>query len=175
MTRTPETNYMLKFQSFTLGIKVRRGGKKGKGEISWKMETTKPMLLVASPLTLRMSGRKELYYRRMLLHHVKGPQSYARLKTINGELCSTYQDACTKLGLLEDDDEIIRTLDGAKHHCFGDQLRHVFCTILLTSRPADANGLWELYKDAFCEDKKGETTLVSQQSFIIMRSCCSSK
>ena len=31
-----------------------------------------------------------------------GPQSFVDLKTVNGDLCSSFHEACLKLGLLED-------------------------------------------------------------------------
>lgn len=45
----------------------------------------------------------ECYFLRILLHEVKGPTSFASLKTVNGEECETYREACQKLGLLEND------------------------------------------------------------------------
>ena len=37
---------------------------------------------------------------------MKGPTCFEDLRTVNGELCSGFQEACQKLGLLEDDTEI---------------------------------------------------------------------
>ncbi|KIH47497.1 hypothetical protein ANCDUO_22443 [Ancylostoma duodenale] len=34
----------------------------------------------------------ECYYLRLLLHTVRGPTSFAELKTVNGELCETYKE-----------------------------------------------------------------------------------
>ena len=47
----------------------------------------------------------ECFYLRLLLHHIRGPQSFAELKTVKGDLCSSYREACFKLGLLEDDNQ----------------------------------------------------------------------
>ena len=33
----------------------------------------------------------ECFYLRLLLHHVRGPQSFSDLKTINGDLCSSFR------------------------------------------------------------------------------------
>lgn len=46
----------------------------------------------------------ECYFLRMLLDKVPGPTSFKYLKTVNGVVCDTYQMACLRLGLLEDDD-----------------------------------------------------------------------
>lgn len=40
----------------------------------------------------------ECFYLRMLLHEIRGPTSFQALKTINGEVCETYREACNKLG-----------------------------------------------------------------------------
>ena len=49
----------------------------------------------------------DLYYLRMLLHqeHCRGKTNYTDLRTINGEVCESYQEVCDKLGLLEGDSE----------------------------------------------------------------------
>ena len=47
----------------------------------------------------------ECFYLHLLLHNVKGPQSFADLKTVNGDLCSLFHEVCLKLGLFEDDNQ----------------------------------------------------------------------
>ena len=47
----------------------------------------------------------ERFHLRMLLMVVKGPRSFDELKTVDGEICETFHDACLKRGLLEDDGE----------------------------------------------------------------------
>ena len=39
---------------------------------------------------------QESYFLRLLLHHVKGLKSYQDLKTVDGEICDTFQAACIK-------------------------------------------------------------------------------
>ena len=50
--------------------------------------------------------QSETYFLRMLLHHQTSATSYADLKTVGGELLATFQAACLRLGLLDDDAEI---------------------------------------------------------------------
>ena len=45
----------------------------------------------------------ESYYLRMVLHAVRGPTSFRDIRTIEEELCTTFREACQKLGLLGDD------------------------------------------------------------------------
>ena len=48
-------------------------------------------------------SQKECFYLCILLHEVRGPKSFEDLRTVCGELCSTYREACLKRSLLEDD------------------------------------------------------------------------
>ena len=45
----------------------------------------------------------ERFYLRLLLMVVKGPISFEDLRTVDGETCETFCEACLKCGLLEDD------------------------------------------------------------------------
>ena len=47
----------------------------------------------------------ECFYLRLLLHHIRGPQSFAELKIVEGNLCSSFHEACFRLGLFEDDSQ----------------------------------------------------------------------
>ena len=51
------------------------------------------------------SSNAECFYLRLglLLHTVRGPTSFADLKTADGEECETFREACQRRGLLEDD------------------------------------------------------------------------
>ena len=42
----------------------------------------------------------ECFYLRF---HVRGPCSFNDIQTVNGDLCSSFHEACLKLGLLEND------------------------------------------------------------------------
>ena len=49
----------------------------------------------------------DIFYLRLLLHndHCLGKTSFQNLWTVNGEICDTFKEACTRLGLLQDDNE----------------------------------------------------------------------
>ena len=55
---------------------------------------------------------KELFFLRTLLHHVPGPKSYEHLRTVDGVVHATNQDACIALGLFGDDESINRPFKG---------------------------------------------------------------
>lgn len=47
--------------------------------------------------------QRECFYLRLLLVNVPGTTSFEFLRTVNGRVFNTYQDACRELQLLEDD------------------------------------------------------------------------
>nr|KAJ0204427.1 hypothetical protein LSAT_V11C500276410 [Lactuca sativa] len=55
----------------------------------------------------------ETYFLRILLNKVKGPKSFEEIRTTNGEICSSFKDACYNLGLLDDDKEYIEAIKEA--------------------------------------------------------------
>ncbi|GBP03678.1 hypothetical protein EVAR_2424_1 [Eumeta japonica] len=58
-------------------------------------------------------NNSECFRLRMLLHVVKGPTSFAHLRTVQGIIYNTYKTACKEMGLLEDDSHWKNTLSEA--------------------------------------------------------------
>ena len=75
--------------------------------------------------------QSELYFLRMLLYHIPGPRSFEHLRTVDNKVLPTFQAACLKLGILDDDAEIDQIMEEAASVRFGSQLREVFATILI--------------------------------------------
>lgn len=94
----------------------------------------------------------ECYYLRLLLHTIKGPTCFEALKTINGEICETFREACLKLGLLENDEHWDTALTEATLTCLPQQIRTLFAIILTTCAPSDPKSLWEKHKESLSED-----------------------
>ena len=88
----------------------------------------------------------ETYSLRILLHHIRGPKSFQDLRTVDGVLLNSFQEACQKLGLLEDDTEIENAMKEACNVRFGDQLISFFGSILEFCRPGDPLALWNMFK-----------------------------
>ncbi|UYV82514.1 hypothetical protein LAZ67_21002633, partial [Cordylochernes scorpioides] len=55
----------------------------------------------------------ECFCLRMLLHNIKGPTSFAYLKIVNGSQYETFRETCAALGLLENDNHWVVTMDEA--------------------------------------------------------------
>ena len=60
-------------------------------------------------------GSGQLFYLRLLLTKVKGPTSFEDIKTIDGVLYPSFQDACYALGLLDDEQEYIDAIKEASN------------------------------------------------------------
>ncbi|KAJ3705389.1 hypothetical protein LUZ61_009094 [Rhynchospora tenuis] len=85
----------------------------------------------------------ELYYLRMLLNIVRGPTSFEEVRRIDGVLYSTYKEACDALGLLDNDNEWLYTLQEVAGSATSQQVRRLFVDILLYSEVTSAVQLWD--------------------------------
>jgi hypothetical protein len=94
----------------------------------------------------------ERFHLRMLLMVVRGPRSFNDLKTVDGQICQSFHDACLKRGLLEDDGEWEICLQDAADIQTGSQLRRLFTTLLLFCTPTQPNVLWFKFRDKICDD-----------------------
>ena len=94
---------------------------------------------------------KELFFLRVLLHHVKGPKSFEHLRTVDGHVYDTNQDACIALGLFEDDKTIEQAfVEGASFRISESALLHLFVTLCIYAMPSNPLALWEKYKGDLC-------------------------
>ncbi|OMO58886.1 DNA helicase [Corchorus capsularis] len=94
----------------------------------------------------------ELYYLRMLLDYVKGPQNYDDIKTVNGALHPTFRSACNALGLLGDDKEWQETLNEASIWATAFELRKLFVMLVLHCEVAEPLKLLDDYWLKFADD-----------------------
>ena len=96
--------------------------------------------------------QSELYYLRMLLHNKAGAQSYEDLRTIDGHMSPTFQEACRCMGLLEDDSERDAAMTEAASIRFGSHLRDLFANILIYCKPTNPLEFYERHKIELCRD-----------------------
>ncbi|GFT09255.1 ATP-dependent DNA helicase [Trichonephila clavipes] len=94
----------------------------------------------------------ECFYLRLLLINIRGPISFQDLRTVNGQLCATYRQACQELNLLENDAHWDTALADASNTARPQQIRTLFAIILTTCFPFNPKDLWEKYKDYMSED-----------------------
>ena len=94
----------------------------------------------------------ECFYLRLLLHHIRGPRSFAELKTVEGDLCSSFREACFRLGLLEDDNQYYLAMQEASVSNSASSLRSLFAVILTWCEPSNPLDIYEHHKEHMAED-----------------------
>jgi PIF1-like helicase/Helicase len=94
----------------------------------------------------------ERYFLRRMLTVVTGATNFEALRTVHGMLCSTFQDACRMLGLLDDDTEWHRAMQEATEIVSPCRLRRLFAIILLNCDVSDPSILYEAHWPAMSED-----------------------
>jgi len=98
----------------------------------------------------------ERYYLRMLLHIVQGATSYEDLKTVDDILYSTFKEACSARGLLDDTNEWHKTLTEASTWATWAELRSMFCSMLMFSE-VYPHQLWEQHWEDLTDDLQRRT------------------
>lgn len=99
----------------------------------------------------------ECYHLRMLLINVRGPTSFQYLRTVDGQICATYREACENLNLLGNDAQWDLSLEDASRidqprELTSHQIRSLFAIILTTCCPLKPQKLWEKYKNFMSDD-----------------------
>ena len=111
------------------------------------------------------ASQGEIFYLRILLQHVRGPYSFAAVRTVDGHECPTFREACIQRGLLREDAEWSNCLRQAAEYQMPRQLRELFVSLLLFCSPADPGKLWTDSEAAMTEDfvHRGSTPAAAAQ------------
>ena len=105
----------------------------------------------------------ELYYLRSLLTRVKGPSGFEALRTYNGVLFPTFQEACRARGLLQHDQEWFTCLNEACTTMTDvRKLRELFVIILFHNNPANPLLLWDTFKEQLSDDYRHRRVQLEQ-------------
>nr|XP_049464898.1 uncharacterized protein LOC125907323 [Anopheles coluzzii] len=97
-------------------------------------------------------SQMERYCLRLLLCYRKGPTSFEDLRTVDGTVFASYQEAATMAGLFQDDLEWDRAMQEAVTFQMPSQLRNLFAVILSQGLAQNPRRLWDTYVDHLCED-----------------------
>ena len=99
-----------------------------------------------------LPSNRELFFVRLLLLHVRGPTSFLDLRTVNGQVCETFQQACELLGLLESDSHWRDALEEAALKRNAKHIRDLFAIMLADCEIGAPNQLWERFREDMCAD-----------------------
>ncbi|UYV62945.1 hypothetical protein LAZ67_2002573 [Cordylochernes scorpioides] len=94
----------------------------------------------------------ECFCLRMLLHNIKGLTSFAYLKIVNGSQYETFRETCAALGLLENDNHWVVTMDKAVLCQAPTRVRHLFAILISTCTISNPQQLWITYRDEMASD-----------------------
>ncbi|UYV76088.1 hypothetical protein LAZ67_13002495 [Cordylochernes scorpioides] len=94
----------------------------------------------------------ECFCLRMLLHNIKGPTSFAYLKIVNGSQYETFRETCAALGLLENDNHWVVTMDEAVLCQAPTRVRKLFAILISTCTISNPQQLWITYRDEMASD-----------------------
>ena len=94
----------------------------------------------------------ERYFLKLLLTHKPGATSFADLREFEGIDYSTFKATCLAMGLLEDDQEWIKSLDETATFASSSQIRATFAVILQFCTPSDPSALWERFQEEMSDD-----------------------
>ncbi|XP_058188055.1 uncharacterized protein LOC131304732 isoform X1 [Rhododendron vialii] len=109
----------------------------------------------------------DLFYLRILLNHVRAPQSWDDISVIDGVKCSTFQLAAEQRGLLECDNSIRQCLAEASCTHMPSFLRRMFVSILVYCEPTGVRSLWNDFHVFMSEDYPSSTS--TNSSYLINR------
>lgn len=97
-------------------------------------------------------GAGEMWYMRMLLTKVRGPESYTDLRTVENVTYATFREACDAMGLLIDDNEWHEAFRENERTAFPSQLREMFVHIIVNCNVSDVLKLWNEHWPAMSDD-----------------------
>jgi len=116
------------------------------GDRVWRLRRERRTNPVISRIYTVNPLDRQRFYLRLLLLYVRGPQSFADLRTVDGRVYQTYAEAANALGLLEDDSIWRACLAESAASDTASQQRYLFATILLNCEPTDSLALYEANK-----------------------------
>ncbi|UYV73206.1 hypothetical protein LAZ67_10002175 [Cordylochernes scorpioides] len=86
------------------------------------------------------------------VYSVHGPPSFAYLKIVNGSQYETFRETCAALGLLENDNHWVVTMDEAILCQAPTRVRQLFAILISTCTISNPQQLWITYRDEMASD-----------------------
>ena len=87
-----------------------------------------------------------------MLSRVRGPKSFQCLRTVDGTVYPTFQEACKQNGFLNDDEEWHEVLKEAAKAGFPPQIRQLFVHIIVNCPVSDVRHLWGSHYQHMIDD-----------------------
>ncbi|XP_071727319.1 uncharacterized protein [Rutidosis leptorrhynchoides] len=87
-----------------------------------------------------------------MLNKIKGPTSYADLRTIDGITFDSFKEACYVMGLLDDDKEYIALIKEVHHWSTGNSCRLHFVSLITSDSLSFPDRVWKETCDLLSDD-----------------------
>ena len=95
----------------------------------------------------------DVYYLRLLLQRVEGPQSFLELRTYQNIVHPSYRLACAARGMLADNEGVWKDImEEAVRNYMPYQIRDLFAALVVHGPPPDVPSLFDTYFEAMAED-----------------------
>ncbi|XP_074299755.1 uncharacterized protein LOC141630914 [Silene latifolia] len=120
------------------------------GTRTWEKRRNK--VIVIGRLVFVAPAEGERFFLRLLLLHIRGPTSFELLKTVNGYICATFQEAALRHRLLEEEDAAELCMAEACAVQMPTALRRLFSTLLIFAQPKDPSLLWDTHYESLSDD-----------------------
>lgn len=117
----------------------------------WKKRQRGGANVISRMYTVSTKNR-ELFHLRLLLLHVRGPTCFNDVKTYNGVMYDTFEEAAHVRGIANNGNEWHDTLLEAATLNTAPQLRQIFAVICALNCPSNVDQLWAEFKQNLCED-----------------------
>ncbi|XP_060129913.1 uncharacterized protein LOC132592021 [Zootoca vivipara] len=119
---------------------------------TWKLRQRGADKIIGRMYSVNLSSDPERYCMRLLLLHVPGAISFEDLRTVNGNIYPSFQDAAKERGLINDDQVWENTLEDAIQYSMPKQLRELFAYICVFASLQNMNDLFVKYEQYLTED-----------------------
>ncbi|OSX74278.1 hypothetical protein BU14_0297s0005 [Porphyra umbilicalis] len=95
----------------------------------------------------------DVYYLRLLLQRVEGPQSFLELRTYQNIVHPSYRLACAARGMLADNEGVWKDImEEAVRDYMPYQIRDLFAALVVHGPPPDVPSLFDTYFEAMADD-----------------------
>lgn len=108
-------------------------------------------------------AQQERYALRLLLLSVPGFTSYNDVKTVDGVICDTSQEAARRRGLTMNEALVLETMDEAATYNSGKALRHFLVLLLSHQNPPNSQQLVEKYCFELAKDFERKVQLYNER------------
>ena len=107
---------------------------------------------------------RECFMVRLLLSHRRGPTSFDDLKTVDGVVCATFEEAAERLGILESDSHWENTLLEASTTMMPRAMRAMFSVMIAECNLSRPQELWDKFKEAMSHDILRQERLLNPEA-----------